>query len=196
MFTGIIETIAEVLSITPQGSNINIELSADISNSLKIDQSVSHNGVCLTVVELTQNGYVVTAIEETLVKTNLGSLKKGDFVNLERCTKVGDRLDGHIVQGHVDGVAKCEKIEHLDGSWKFTFIGDSDIDTLTVNKGSISINGVSLTVVHTQNRRFCVAIIPYTYQNTTFRFLKEGDAVNIEYDIIGKYVMKKRVFKA
>ena len=192
MFTGIIENLGKVRAVKKLGGNINIEFSSEFAPSLKIDQSVSHNGVCLTVVELTKNGYVVTAIEETLSKTNLGVLKKGDFVNLERCAKIGDRLDGHIVQGHVDGTAKCEKVEVFDGSWKFTFYGGEEVDTLTVNKGSISINGVSLTIVQTLGRRFSVAIIPYTYENTTFKFLKEGDTVNIEYDIIGKYIMKKK----
>ena len=192
MFTGIIENLGKVRAVKKVGGNINIEFSSEFASSLKIDQSVSHNGVCLTVVELTKNGYVVTAIEETLSKTNLGVLKKGDFVNLERCAKIGDRLDGHIVQGHVDETAKCEKVEVFDGSWKFTFNGSEEVDTLTVNKGSISINGVSLTIVQTLGRRFSVAIIPYTYENTTFKFLKEGDTVNIEYDIIGKYIMKKK----
>ena len=192
MFTGIIENLGKVRAVKKVGGNINIEFSSEFAPSLKIDQSVSHNGVCLTVVELTKNGYVVTAIDETLSKTNLGVLKKGDFVNLERCAKIGDRLDGHIVQGHVDGTAKCEKVEVFDGSWKFTFFGSEEVDTLTVNKGSISINGVSLTIVQTLGRRFSVAIIPYTYENTTFKFLKEGDTVNIEYDIIGKYIMKKK----
>ena len=192
MFTGIIENLGKVRAVKKVGGNINIEFSSEFAPSLKIDQSVSHNGVCLNVVELTKNGYVVTAIEETLSKTNLGVLKKGDFVNLERCAKIGDRLDGHIVQGHVDGTAKCEKVEVFDGSWKFTFYGSEEVDKLTVNKGSISINGVSLTIVQTLGRRFSVAIIPYTYENTTFKFLKEGDTVNIEYDIIGKYIMKKK----
>ena len=192
MFTGIIENLGKVRAVKKVGGNINIEFSSEFAPSLKIDQSVSHNGVCLTVVELTKNGYVVTAIEETLSKTNLGVLKKGDFVNLERCAKIGDRLDGHIVQGHVDETAKCEKVEVFDGSWKFTFYGSEEVDSLTVNKGSISINGVSLTIVQTLGRRFSVAIIPYTYENTTFKFLKEGDTVNIEYDIIGKYIMKKK----
>ncbi len=192
MFTGIIETLGKVKSIKKQGSNYNIEVLSKISEQLKVDQSVSHNGVCLTVVELTKEGHQVTAIQETMQKTNLENLKEGDLLNLERCTKIGDRLDGHIVQGHIDGTAICEKIEQLDGSWKFSFYGDQDVETLTVNKGSISINGVSLTIVQTYGRSFSVAIIPYTYDNTTFKLIKEGDKVNIEYDIIGKYVMKKR----
>ena len=192
MFTGIIETLGKVKSIKKQGSNYNIEVLSKISEQLKVDQSVSHNGVCLTVVELTKEGHQVTAIQETMQKTNLDTLKEGDLLNLERCTKIGGRLDGHIVQGHIDGTATCEKIEQLDGSWKFSFYGDQDVETLTVNKGSISINGVSLTIVQTYGRSFSVAIIPYTYDNTTFKLMKEGDKVNIEYDIIGKYVMKKR----
>jgi riboflavin synthase len=193
MFTGIIETLGKVKSITKQGSNYNIEVLSEISEQLKVDQSVSHNGVCLTVVELKKESHLVTAIEETIQKTNLENLKEGDLLNLERCTKIGDRLDGHIVQGHIDGTAICEKIEQLDGSWKFSFCGDKEVETLTVNKGSISINGVSLTIVHTNGRSFSVAIIPYTYENTTFKLIKEGNRVNIEYDIIGKYVMKKNV---
>ena len=172
MFTGIIENLGKVRAVKKVGGNINIEFSSEFASSLKIDQSVSHNGVCLTVVELTKNGYIV--------------------INLERAMQLGDRLDGHIVQGHVDGTAKCEKVEEFDGSWKFTFYGSEEVDSLTVNKGSISINGVSLTIVQTLGRRFSVAIIPYTYENTTFKFLKEGDTVNIEYDIIGKYIMKKK----
>ena len=192
MFTGIIETLGKVKSIKKQGSNYNIEVLSEISEQLKVDQSISHNGVCLTVVELTKEGHLVTAIQETIQKTNLENLKEGDLLNLERCTKIGGRLDGHIVQGHIDGTAICEKIEQLDGSWKFSFCGNQDVETLTVNKGSISINGVSLTIVHTHGRSFSVAIIPYTYDNTTFKLIKVGDKVNIEYDIIGKYVMKKR----
>ena len=190
MFTGIIETIGEVSNVELEGTNINFTIKSSISNQLKIDQSISHNGVCLTVVELVDKGHVVTAIEETLNKTNLKDLEKGSKVNLERCTKVGDRLDGHIVQGHVDGLAICKQIQNRNGSWEFTFDGEKEIERLTVNKGSISINGVSLTVVETKGQQFSVAIIPYTYENTTFREIKVGNPVNIEYDIIGKYVMK------
>ena len=191
MFTGIIETIGEVSNIETEGTNINFTIKSSISNQLKIDQSISHNGVCLTVVELLEKGHVVTAIEETLNKTNLKDLEKGSKVNLERCTKVGDRLDGHIVQGHIDGLAVCNKIENRNGSWEFTFEGDKEANWLTVNKGSISINGVSLTVVKTKGQQFSVAIIPYTYDNTIFNIIKAGTRVNIEYDIIGKYVMKE-----
>jgi len=191
MFTGIIETIGEVSKITTDGSNFNFTIKSPISKLLKIDQSVSHNGVCLTVVELHENAHVVTAIQETLNKTNLKELNVGSKVNLERCTKIGDRLDGHIVQGHVDGLAICKQIQNRNGSWEFTFDGEKEIEILTVNKGSISINGVSLTVVETKGQQFSVAIIPYTFENTIFNEIKVGDSVNIEYDIIGKYVMKK-----
>ena len=191
MFTGIIEKIGQVSKITTDGSNFNFTIKSPISNFLKIDQSVSHNGVCLTVVELHENSHVVTAIEETLNKTNLKELNVGSKVNLERCTKIGDRLDGHIVQGHVDGLAICKQIQNRNGSWEFTFDGEKEIEILTVNKGSISINGVSLTVVETKGQQFSVAIIPYTFENTIFNEIKVGDSVNIEYDIIGKYVMKK-----
>ncbi|MDB4710425.1 riboflavin synthase [Flavobacteriales bacterium] len=191
MFTGIIEKIGQVSKITTDGSNFNFTIKSPISNLLKIDQSVSHNGVCLTVVELHENSHVVTAIEETLNKTNLKELNVGSKVNLERCTKIGDRLDGHIVQGHVDGLAICKQIQNRNGSWEFTFDGEKEIEILTVNKGSISINGVSLTVVETKGQQFSVAIIPYTFENTIFNEIKVGDSVNIEYDIIGKYVMKK-----
>lgn len=191
MFTGIIETIGQVSKITTDGSNFNFTIKSPISNLLKIDQSVSHNGVCLTVVELHENFHVVTAIEETLNKTNLKELNVGSKVNLERCTKIGDRLDGHIVQGHVDGLAICKQIQNRNGSWEFTFDGEKEIERLTVNKGSISINGVSLTVVETKGQQFSVAIIPYTFENTIFNEIKVGDSVNIEYDIIGKYVLKQ-----
>jgi riboflavin synthase len=191
MFTGIIETIGEVSKITTEGTNFIFTIKSPISKLLKIDQSVSHNGVCLTVVELQENGHVVTAIQETLNKTNLKNLKIGSKLNLERCTKVGDRLDGHIVQGHVDGLAVCKQIQNRNGSWEFSFDGEKEVERLTVDKGSISINGVSLTVVETKGQQFSVAIIPYTFENTIFKEIKVGTCVNIEYDIIGKYVMKK-----
>ena len=191
MFTGIIETIGEVSKITTEGTNFIFTIKSPISKLLKIDQSVSHNGVCLTVVELQENGHVVTAIQETLNKTNLKNLKIGSKLNLERCTKVGDRFDGHIVQGHVDGLAVCKQIQNRNGSWEFSFDGEKEVERLTVDKGSISINGVSLTVVETKGQQFSVAIIPYTFENTIFKEIKVGTCVNIEYDIIGKYVMKK-----
>ena len=192
MFTGIIETTGTIKSISKEENNLHFTINSSFTKQLKVDQSVSHNGVCLTVVEINDNDYVVTAIEETLKKTNLNKLVVGNRVNLERCTKVGDRLDGHIVQGHVDGLAECINVLEKGGSWEFTFSGNQQVEKLTVNKGSISINGVSLTIVETKNNQFSVAIIPYTYQHTNFNEIKTGDKVNIEYDIIGKYVMKGR----
>jgi len=192
MFTGIIETTGTIKSISKEENNLHFTINASFTKQLKVDQSVSHNGVCLTVVEINDNDYVVTAIEETLKKTNLNKLVVGNRVNLERCTKVGDRLDGHIVQGHVDGLAECINVLEKGGSWEFTFSGNQQVEKLTVNKGSISINGVSLTIVETKNNQFSVAIIPYTYKHTNFNEIRIGDKVNIEYDIIGKYVMKGR----
>ena len=192
MFTGIIETTGTIKSISKEENNLHFTINSSFTKQLKVDQSVSHNGVCLTVVEINDNDYVVTAIEETLKKTNLNKLVVGNRVNLERCTKVGDRLDGHIVQGHVDGLAECINVLEKGGSWEFTFSGNQQVEKLTVNKGSISINGVSLTIVETKNKQFSVAIIPYTYKHTNFNEIRIGDKVNIEYDIIGKYVMKGR----
>ncbi len=192
MFTGIIETTGTIKSISKEENNLHFTINSSFTKQLKVDQSVSHNGVCLTVVEINDNDYVVTAIEETLKKTNLNKLVVGNRVNLERCTKVGDRLDGHIVQGHVDGLAECINVLEKGGSWEFTFSGNQQVEKLTVNKGSISINGVSLTIVETKNNQFSVAIIPYTYNHTNFNEIRIGDKVNIEYDIIGKYVMKRR----
>ena len=192
MFTGIIETTGTIKSISKEENNLHFTINSSFTKQLKVDQSVSHNGVCLTVVEINDNDYVVTAIEETLKKTNLNKLLVGNRVNLERCTKVGDRLDGHIVQGHVDGLAECINVLEKGGSWEFTFSGNQQVEKLTVNKGSISINGVSLTIVETKNNQFSVAIIPYTYKHTNFNEIRIGDKVNIEYDIIGKYVMKGR----
>lgn len=192
MFTGIIETTGTIKSISKEKNNLHFTINSSFTKQLKVDQSVSHNGVCLTVVEINDNDYVVTAIEETLKKTNLNKLVVGNRVNLERCTKVGDRLDGHIVQGHVDGLAECINVLEKGGSWEFTFSGNQQVEKLTVNKGSISINGVSLTIVETKNNQFSVAIIPYTYKHTNFNEIRIGDKVNIEYDIIGKYVMKGR----
>ena len=192
MFTGFIETTGTIKSISKEENNLHFTINSSFTKQLKVDQSVSHNGVCLTVVEINDNDYVVTAIEETLKKTNLNKLVVGNRVNLERCTKVGDRLDGHIVQGHVDGLAECINVLEKGGSWEFTFSGNQQVEKLTVNKGSISINGVSLTIVETKNNQFSVAIIPYTYKHTNFNEIRIGDKVNIEYDIIGKYVMKGR----
>ncbi|KXO00687.1 riboflavin synthase subunit alpha [Aequorivita aquimaris] len=187
MFTGIIETIGEIVQLTKEGENLHIEIKSPLAQELKIDQSVSHNGVCLTVVEVKEASYVVTAIQETLDKTNLKTLTKGSLVNLERAMKLGDRLDGHLVQGHVDGTAICKKVENSNGSWVFTFEYDNS-EFSTVEKGSITVNGVSLTVVESKNGAFSVAIIPYTFENTNFNKIEQGTEVNLEFDIIGKYV--------
>lgn len=188
MFTGIIEELAEVVAVTPKGGNVDLTVKSNLTKELKIDQSVAHNGVCLTVVEIENDTYTVTAIEETLNRTNIGQLKSGDFINLERCTQIGARLDGHIVQGHVDTLGNCTKIVELDGSWEYYFTYNSD--DVTVEKGSITVNGTSLTVCESGKNNFSVAIIPYTYNNTFFKYLKVGDKVNLEFDIVGKYVAK------
>lgn len=188
MFTGIIEQLGEVKKIESEQENVHFTIEAPFTHELKIDQSVAHNGVCLTVVSIEGNTYVVTAIKETLDKTNLGQLKVGKKVNLERCMKLGDRLDGHIVQGHVDKVAVCSEIEDQNGSWKYTF--DYNGDEKTVEKGSITVNGVSLTVVDSKDNAFSVCIIPYTHEHTNFHELKVGDQINLEFDIIGKYVAR------
>jgi riboflavin synthase len=190
MFTGIIETIGTVHSLRTEGANLHIEVASSFTQELKIDQSVAHNGVCLTVVSISGDCYTVTAIKETLDKTSLSSLKVASPVNLERGMKLSDRLDGHIVQGHVDQVAQCTNVLEEDGSWKFTFNYDSSLGNITIEKGSITINGVSLTVVDSGKDVFSVAIIPYTYQHTTFNTLKEGTVVNLEFDVIGKYVAR------
>lgn len=190
MFTGIIETLGRVEEVVHEGGNVHFTLSSTISEELKIDQSVSHDGVCLTVVGLAGGQHTVTAIEETLQRSNLGKLKKGDSVNLERCTKVGDRLDGHIVQGHVDQTGRCIGIEIKNGSWLFTIEYDASIGNMTVEKGSITINGISLTVVDSSTDSFSVAIIPYTYEYTNLHMVKPGDNVNLEFDVIGKYVKR------
>ena len=187
MFTGIIETVGEINQLAQEGENLHIEIKSPLAQELKIDQSVSHNGVCLTVVEVKEASYVVTAIQETLDKTNLKKLTKGSLVNLERAMKLGDRLDGHLVQGHVDGTAICKKVEDSNGSWVFTFEYDNS-EFSTVEKGSITVNGVSLTVVDSKNGEFSVAIIPYTFENTNFNKIEQGTEVNLEFDIIGKYV--------
>lgn len=187
MFTGIIETVGEINQLAQEGENLHIEIKSPLAQELKIDQSVSHNGVCLTVVEVKEASYVVTAIQETLDKTNLKTLTKGSLVNLERAMKLGDRLDGHLVQGHVDGTAICKKVEDSNGSWVFTFEYDNS-EFSTVEKGSITVNGVSLTVVESKNGAFSVAIIPYTFENTNFNKIEQGTEVNLEFDIIGKYV--------
>jgi len=188
MFTGIIETLARVERIEKEGTNVHFTFSCNFTNELKIDQSVAHNGTCLTVIAIEGSNYTLTAIEETLIRTNLGLLQVGDVVNLERCTKVGSRLDGHIVQGHVDTVGTCVDMIKMDGSTEFVF--EYDYDDVTVSKGSITINGVSLTVVQSEDKLFSVHIIPYTIEHTNFHTLKKGSKVNLEFDIIGKYVRK------
>jgi riboflavin synthase len=188
MFTGIIESLGEVKNIHQEGSNVHFNLASDISSALKIDQSVSHNGVCLTVVGIKDNVHTVTAVEETLKRSNLGQWQAGSLVNLERAMLSNGRLDGHIVQGHVDGTARCIKVEDRGGSWNFHFQYTPSEDHLLVDKGSICINGVSLTVVSPVEDRFSVAIIPYTFEHTTFQTLLEGDLVNLEFDVIGKYI--------
>ena len=190
MFTGIIETLGIVKNIQQDQSNIHVTIESSLSNELKIDQSVSHNGVCLTVVKTDNNAHIVTAMDETLQKTNLGYLQVGDVVNLERCTQANGRFDGHIVQGHVDQTAVC--IERIDqnGSWLFTFQYDPALNNITVEKGSITVNGISLTVVNSQRDRFSVAIIPYTIEHTNLQHVDVGTTVNLEFDIVGKYVSK------
>jgi len=190
MFTGIIESEGIIKDLKKELNNLHITVACDFTNELKIDQSVAHNGVCLTVVDITGNEYTVTAIEETLKKTNLSQLKINDPVNLERGMKLGDRLDGHIVQGHVDQTAICTHIENEEGSWKFTFQYDSEWNNITIEKGSITVNGVSLTVVDSKKDSFSVAIIPYTYEHTNFKHFKQGTIVNLEFDVIGKYLSR------
>ena len=190
MFTGIIEAFGRVVALENIGGNLNISIESELSTELKVDQSVSHNGVCLTVVKCDSKNYTVTAIEETLTKTNLDSLKLGSLINLERAMKLGDRLDGHMVQGHIDQTARCIETIAKDGSWIFTFDYDKQSDHITIEKGSITINGVSLTVVNSKDHQFSVAIIPYTYKFTNFNQLKVGDYVNLEFDLIGKYLSK------
>lgn len=190
MFTGIIEEVGSISKIETSGGNIDYTIKANLAKELKIDQSVAHNGVCLTVVDIKDNTYKVTAIDETLNKTNLKHLKEGQLINLERGMKMNAHLDGHIVQGHVDQVATCVSAETKNGSWEFTFSYDPKLMNVTIEKGSITINGVSLTVVNSKLNEFSVAIIPFTYENTTFKTLKKGDIVNLEFDVIGKYVKR------
>ncbi len=193
MFSGIVETMGRVVEIRDEQSNKHFTLEAAFTGELKIDQSVSHNGVCLTVVELTENTYTVTAMHETLVKSNLGSLKIGDHVNLERSMRPDALLDGHIVQGHVDRTAVCTAVTEADGSWYYAFEYDPDEEKegmLTVEKGSVAVNGVSLTVVDSRRGGFRVAIIPYTHEHTNFKYLVPGSVVNLEFDIIGKYIAR------
>ncbi len=199
MFSGIVEEAAEIVSLDKEGGNLHITMTCSFVDELKIDQSVAHNGVCLTVVKIENGTYTVTAIQETLDKSNLGVLKVGDKVNLERSMMMNGRLDGHIVQGHVDQTAKCLEVKEADGSWYFTFQYDINKEMakkgyITVEKGSVTVNGVSLTVVNSKDDQFSVAIIPYTYEFTNFHQIKEGSIINLEFDIIGKYISKMMTY--
>jgi len=196
MFTGIIETTATVADIIPNGSNLHFIMESNVTHELKIDQSVAHNGVCLTVVAITGNQYKVTAVAETILKTNTGNWQKGDIVNLERSLKVGDRLDGHFVQGHVDAVATCIEKQTLDGSWLFRFKFPAEYGSLVIEKGSICINGVSLTVFNVGKDECTVTIIPYTYEHTNFNRIETDSIVNIEFDVLGKYLLRKIALNA
>lgn len=190
MFTGIIETVGNVVAIKKEGTNTHFKIASSFSNELKVDQSVSHNGVCLTVVWVGDGFHWVVAVQETLLKSNLGALVEGDNVNLERCMVANGRFDGHIVQGHVDQVGRCTSVTDQNGSWLYDFEYDPSGGNVTVEKGSIAVNGVSLTCFNSSPRGFSVAIIPYTYEHTNFHQLKEGATVNLEFDIIGKYVKR------
>ena len=190
MFTGIIESMGEIISLTSEGSNVHIEVKSIITHELKIDQSLAHNGVCLTVVEINSDNYVVTAIKETLDKSNIGDLKVGSLVNLERSMKLQERLDGHIVQGHVDQTAICTNIVKEKGSAYYTFKYEGIYGNITIEKGSVTVNGVSLTVVNSKENEFSVAIIPYTVEHTNFKEFKEGTKVNLEFDVVGKYIKR------
>jgi riboflavin synthase len=190
MFTGIIETLGKVVHLRQDQHNLHLVIESGISNELTIDQSVAHNGVCLTVVAMGDGTHTVTAIAETLNKSNLGKLKEGDLVNLERCMQMNGRLDGHIVQGHVDQTGSCTEVNDRLGSWEYTFRYDPSEGNVTVEKGSICVNGISLTVVNSIENSFSVAIIPYTYEHTNMQQIKKGDTVNLEFDIIGKYVAR------
>ena len=190
MFTGIIESLGVLSAIEKDGTNLNFTLESELSSSLKVDQSLAHDGVCLTVVRVEGKRHTVTAVEETLMRSNLGQWKPGGLVNLERAMAANGRLDGHIVQGHVDATGRCTRVEKLDGSWYFEFEYDPDPERLLVDKGSICINGVSLTVVSPAENRFKVAIIPYTFEHTNFGQLRPGDLVNLEFDILGKYIAR------
>ena len=189
MFTGIIKNIAIVKIIKKDGDNLVFTFESNITSDLKIDQSISHNGICLTVVDIFENNYSVVAIKETVLKSSIKNWKIGDEINLERAMKIGDRLDGHLVQGHVDQIAICEDIKEEKGSWYFSFKYKKS-ENITIEKGSISVNGISLTVVNSKSNKFSVAIIPYTYKHTNFKNLKVGDTVNLEFDMVGKYISK------
>lgn len=196
MFTGIIESLARVAAIAHEGSNIHFTIESPLTKELKIDQSVAHNGVCLTVVSIEGNTYVVTAVAETLNKTNLGKWQVGDLVNIERSLRLGDRLDGHFVQGHVDATAECIAKETLDGSWLFRFRFPAQYGALVIEKGSICINGVSLTVFNTGKDECTVTIIPYTYEHTNFSRIEKGTVVNMEFDVLGKYLLRMQELNA
>ncbi len=190
MFTGIIETLGKVQDIKNENDNLHISVQSSITNELKIDQSVAHNGVCLTVIAIENDIYTVTAISETIQKTNLGNWKIGDSLNLERAMLLGSRLDGHIVQGHVDQTGICKEVREANGSWYYTFEYDTNLNNITIEKGSITVNGVSLTVVNSKENEFSVAIIPYTYEHTNFKDFEIGTKINLEFDVIGKYVSR------
>ncbi|HEX8270925.1 MAG TPA: riboflavin synthase [Flavobacterium sp.] len=190
MFTGIIETLGTVHAIRRDGGNLHIVVASEFTHELKVDQSVSHNGICLTVVSIDAPTYTVTAIAETILKTNIGNWKVGDLINLERGMKLGDRLDGHLVQGHVDQTGTCSSIQEADGSWNFTFKYDHSENNITIEKGSITVNGVSLTVVNSKDGEFSVSIIPYTYEHTNFSSFTIDSKVNLEFDVVGKYISR------
>jgi len=190
MFTGIIETLGIIKEIKKDNDNLHITFSSSITHELKIDQSVAHNGVCLTVIAIDNEEYTVTAIRETIVKTNLAEWRIGDLLNLERAMKLGDRLDGHIVQGHIDQTGVCTAISEANGSWYFTFEYDSKLNNITIEKGSITVNGVSLTVLNSKPNEFSVAIIPYTFEHTNFKAFQLGTKINLEFDVVGKYVAR------
>ena len=190
MFTGIIEDLGIVESLEREATNLHLTIQSRLASELKIDQSVSHNGVCLTVVKRNPKSYTVTAIKETLDKTNLNNLTEGAIVNLERGLKLGDRLDGHMVQGHIDQIGICVNVQSQNGSWTYDFEYDPNLGNITIEKGSVTVNGVSLTVVDSKNNGFSVAIIPYTYEHTNFKYFKIGSVVNLEFDVIGKYVSR------
>ena len=190
MFTGIVESLGKITNINLEEGNVDFTIKSSISKELKIDQSVSHNGVCLTVVDVKNDTHTVTAVKETLDKSSLKNFNEGDSMNLERAMKLGERLDGHMVQGHVDGVAKCIEVNLNEGSWVYKFEFDKNWQSLLIEKGSVCINGVSLTVFGINDNTFCVTIIPYTFENTSFKELKPGDLVNIEFDMVGKYLSR------
>ena len=192
MFTGIIESVGQIVRLESSGTNTHFWIESPLGPELKVDQSISHNGVCLTVEEVSSNTHKVTAIAETLSKTNLNTLQLGHWVNLERCLMLNDRIDGHLVQGHVDCTATCIKVENKNGSWEYQFEIPASFASFVIEKGSISLNGISLTIFNVTHHSFCVAIIPYTFEHTTLKFLKVGDPVNIEFDMIGKYVNRMK----